>query len=135
MGHATHPTEIVISKSALSRLRSPSIGNHAPLPREKRIGCSVVRTSARIGWIGASSCSRNCGVSASSPLKGRVALRASDEIHVPMCFGLRNPMVLLPASGEPRLAPEVLACVLLHELVHLERRDTWQGRRHSAPSG
>ena len=60
-----------------------------------------------------------------SPLRGRVELRVSAEIQSPMCFGLSKPVVFLPQSNEPPLAPEVLSCVLLHELVHLERGDTW----------
>ncbi len=60
-----------------------------------------------------------------SPLEGRVSLLTTPEIAAPMCYGLGRPAVLLPASEEPKLAPEVLSCVLLHELVHLERKDTW----------
>ena len=60
-----------------------------------------------------------------SPLRGKAVLLTTPEIEVPMCYGLGRPVVLLPASEEPRLAPDVLACVLLHELVHLERKDTW----------
>ena len=63
-----------------------------------------------------------------SPLRDRAKLLTTPEISVPMCFGLTRPVVLLPASPASRgpvLAPEVLSCVLLHELVHLERRDTW----------
>jgi beta-lactamase regulating signal transducer with metallopeptidase domain len=61
----------------------------------------------------------------SSPLRGEVRLLQSPEIRVPMCFGLGRPAVVLPTEEGPSLAPEVLSCVLLHELVHLERRDTW----------
>ena len=61
----------------------------------------------------------------SSPLRGRAELLASPEIRVPMCFGLTRPTVLLPLEQKPELRPEVLSCVLLHELVHLERKDTW----------
>lgn len=60
-----------------------------------------------------------------SSLAPRVRLLASPEVPVPMCYGLRRPVVLLPAAAGPELSREVLSCVLLHELVHLERRDTW----------
>ena len=60
-----------------------------------------------------------------STLGPRVRLGTSAVIGSPMCFDLGRPVILLPAPDELALTPEVLRCVLLHELVHLERRDTW----------
>ena len=62
---------------------------------------------------------------AHSPLAGQATLLASPDIAAPMCFGLCRPAVLLPEAVSPALSQRVLSCVLLHELVHLERRDTW----------
>lgn len=53
-----------------------------------------------------------------------VALAHSAEIATPLVVSLRRPTVLLPTS--PRLAPEALRLVLLHELLHLRRRDGWR---------
>ena len=38
-------------------------------------------------------------------------------------WGIRKPVILLPAGATVRLSDEELAAVLIHELVHLERRD------------
>lgn len=53
-----------------------------------------------------------------------VALARSAEIATPLVASLRRPTVLLPTT--PRLAPEALRLVLLHELLHLRRRDGWR---------
>jgi len=62
-------------------------------------------------------------LSSGSPLRERLELRASPHVQAPVCFGLTRPVVVLPQAPLPE--PDVLRCVLLHELVHLERRDTW----------
>jgi beta-lactamase regulating signal transducer with metallopeptidase domain len=38
-------------------------------------------------------------------------------------LGIRNPVILLPQGATVRLSDEELAAILIHELVHLERRD------------
>ena len=38
-------------------------------------------------------------------------------------WGIRKPVILLPDGATARLSDEELAAVLIHELVHLERRD------------
>ena len=38
-------------------------------------------------------------------------------------WGIRKPVILLPDGATVRLSDEALAAVLIHELVHLERRD------------
>ena len=38
-------------------------------------------------------------------------------------WGIRKPVILLPEGATVRLSDEELAAVLIHELVHLERRD------------
>jgi beta-lactamase regulating signal transducer with metallopeptidase domain/tetratricopeptide (TPR) repeat protein len=64
-------------------------------------------------------------VAAESRLRERTRLAVSDELRVPACFGLFTPTVVLPARDPRSRQPDVLRCVLLHELLHLERRDTW----------
>jgi beta-lactamase regulating signal transducer with metallopeptidase domain len=61
----------------------------------------------------------------SSSIAARVELLSSSEIRVPMCSGVGRPVILLPAREASAPSPDVLRCVLLHELVHLERRDGW----------
>ncbi len=52
-------------------------------------------------------------------------LVVSREVEAPACAGLVERVVVLPEDGVEIRRPEVLECVLLHELVHLERRDAW----------
>lgn len=64
-------------------------------------------------------------VSVGSPLAQRVRLVESDAVQAPACFGLGRPAVVLPQDDDLARRRDVLACVLTHELVHLERRDGW----------
>ena len=64
-------------------------------------------------------------VAARSPLRDRIRLLTSDRLQVPACFGLRRHVVVLPGARTLVERPEILRCILLHELVHLERRDSW----------
>jgi beta-lactamase regulating signal transducer with metallopeptidase domain len=64
-------------------------------------------------------------VSAGSQLAGRARLIASESVNAPACFGLGRPAIVLPANDDLARRRDVLACVLTHELVHLERRDGW----------
>ena len=59
------------------------------------------------------------------PLARGVQLRVSDDIRSPACFGLFARVILLPAHAHRTLEPACLSQVLLHELIHLERRDAW----------
>lgn len=56
-------------------------------------------------------------------LKKAVSLRISPEVAQPGVWGVRNPTVVLPASMAENLEADELDAVLLHELVHVERRD------------
>lgn len=47
-----------------------------------------------------------------------------DSISPAVC-GLFRPVILLPQALAERLSPEQLRAVLLHELIHLRRRDVW----------
>src|SRR5688572_8675490 len=64
-------------------------------------------------------------VRAGSRTGARTRLCESSEVRTPACAGLLRPAVVLPADGSLAGRPELLACVLTHELVHLERRDPW----------
>jgi TonB family protein len=49
-------------------------------------------------------------------------LRLSPEVSIPVTFGVRNPVVLLPA-GFPLLDSRVRDAILAHECLHVRRRD------------
>lgn len=57
-------------------------------------------------------------------LGDRVALRTSGTVEVPCAVGGRRPVVLLPLGIDRDLATEQLDAIVLHELIHLQRRDT-----------
>ncbi|HEV3235514.1 MAG TPA: M56 family metallopeptidase, partial [Gemmataceae bacterium] len=61
--------------------------------------------------------------------RGRLPPRllVSDSVSVPLCFGVRNPTIILPRSMVEAGSAKVLRWVLCHELTHLERRDSWRG--------
>ncbi len=62
---------------------------------------------------------------AATPIRRNVDLLSSAEICVPMCSGFGRRAILLPATRAAAPTEDVLRCILLHELVHLERRDGW----------
>jgi ankyrin repeat protein/beta-lactamase regulating signal transducer with metallopeptidase domain len=55
-----------------------------------------------------------------------VALRQSDDTRVPLCLGLKNPVIVLPADWR-QWPQETLRGLIAHELSHIVRRDVaWQ---------
>ena len=58
-------------------------------------------------------------------LRKNVALRVTEEAMSPAVCGLFKPVILLPRSLIEKLAANQLRAVLLHELIHLRRRDVW----------
>jgi beta-lactamase regulating signal transducer with metallopeptidase domain len=54
-----------------------------------------------------------------------VSLRITSQPVSPALFGLFRPIILLPESMVDRLSTPQLRAVLLHELLHLGRRDVW----------
>jgi beta-lactamase regulating signal transducer with metallopeptidase domain/tetratricopeptide (TPR) repeat protein len=58
-------------------------------------------------------------------LRKNVRLRLTAESMSPAVCGLFRPIVLLPQSLIERLTAIQLRAVLLHELIHLRRRDVW----------
>ena len=58
-------------------------------------------------------------------MRRRVRVRMLSEPVSPALFGLFRPVILLPEALVNRLTPEQLHPVLLHELIHLKRKDVW----------
>lgn len=56
---------------------------------------------------------------------GSVRLGISEETSSPVVFGFFRPIILLPASLSSTLSETQMGGVLLHELIHLRRRDVW----------
>lgn len=52
-------------------------------------------------------------------------LLLTTENHSPAVCGLLHPTLLLPQSLAEAMRPEALRDVLLHELIHIRRRDLW----------
>ena len=52
-----------------------------------------------------------------------VGILVSDKVTVAGLWGIRRPTVLLPEDAASRLSDEELEAVMLHELLHVERRD------------
>lgn len=52
-------------------------------------------------------------------------IRLTSENHSPAVCGQFSPTILLPRSLAESADPELLRGILLHELVHLRRRDLW----------
>src|SRR6185503_18614671 len=58
-------------------------------------------------------------------LRRNVMLRVTSEAMSPAVCGLFRPVILLPQSLIEKLTASQLRAVLLHELIHLRRRDVW----------
>jgi beta-lactamase regulating signal transducer with metallopeptidase domain len=66
-----------------------------------------------------------CSMSARLPQQ--VAVRVSERVGGPICFGILRPRILLPATLVARADEMTLRWVLAHELNHLSRRDPLAG--------
>ena len=82
----------------------------------------------RLGWLGAGFLRlrhyrRHSVALEPAPSWGVEAdLRISDAVASPVTFGLRKPVVLLPARF-PSLNPALQEAILCHEILHVRRRD------------
>jgi beta-lactamase regulating signal transducer with metallopeptidase domain len=63
--------------------------------------------------------------SAEAGLSTRPRLLLTPENHSPAVCGLFRPTLLLPRSLAEAMRPEALRDVLLHEVIHVRRRDLW----------
>ncbi len=54
-----------------------------------------------------------------------IAVHLTDTAMSPAVCGLFRPVILLPSALVAKLTTEQLGTVLLHELIHLRRRDLW----------
>jgi beta-lactamase regulating signal transducer with metallopeptidase domain len=58
-------------------------------------------------------------------VKSAVPVKLTDNLMSPAVCGLFRPVILIPRSLAENFSDEQLRVVLLHELVHLRRRDVW----------
>lgn len=58
-----------------------------------------------------------------SALRERIRLLRSAQLEAPACWGLLRPVIIIPAGQRERSGSPAFQWALLHELIHLERRD------------
>src|SRR5262249_23940377 len=56
------------------------------------------------------------------PWRTHAEIRISNDVTSPVTFGLRRPVVLVPA-GFPQMNQRARTAILCHELLHVDRRD------------
>ncbi|MBA2304057.1 MAG: hypothetical protein H0W08_15685 [Acidobacteria bacterium] len=54
-------------------------------------------------------------------------VRLSDEVESPLITGLRDPVILVPATRFSQLSEDQQRMALCHELAHVRRGDVWLG--------
>ena len=94
----------LFARLALAFTRAYRVARRAPLVTDEFVRVEIERACRALGvtrWID---------------------LALSDEIAVPMVFGLGNPRVILPVSAQT-WSRDRLYVVLLHEIAHIRRRD------------
>jgi len=60
-------------------------------------------------------------------MSSEVGLIESDRAHEPGVWGLRRPIIVMPARLAERLSDEELEAVMMHELTHVQHRDNLYG--------
>jgi beta-lactamase regulating signal transducer with metallopeptidase domain len=60
-------------------------------------------------------------------LSGTPDLHSTPLVTSPFLFGVRRPCIVLPENALTDFSEGELRAVLIHELVHFKRRDTWIG--------
>ncbi|SHM35992.1 Signal transducer regulating beta-lactamase production, contains metallopeptidase domain [Cyclobacterium lianum] len=90
------------------------LGNFVSLQQIRR------RSSADLsGWI--FDCTKTC--MQQMQIRLPVCIRKSEEIEVPMVFGILKPMVLIPAGLVFNMPSAQLEAIIAHELAHVRRHD------------
>jgi len=56
---------------------------------------------------------------------GRLKVLLTSQVDGPVCFGILQPVIILPQEMYDNAAPEDLQMALSHELAHIERWDCW----------
>ena len=56
-------------------------------------------------------------------LKGKVLLKHSNHINIPLVLGVFKPIILIPSAYFSNLTPIQLEAILMHELTHIKRHD------------
>jgi beta-lactamase regulating signal transducer with metallopeptidase domain len=63
------------------------------------------------------------GIAAAAGVSRSVTLLESADVEAPVVLGWRRPALILPHAALPRLAPEQMSALLLHEFAHIRRGD------------
>jgi bla regulator protein blaR1 len=93
------------------------------------IGSATIIFSWWLRWRGLRAALRTA-----SPLDLHIGVKAvvSPAFAEPGVFGVRQPVLLLPAGITERLTPPQLQAILAHELCHVRRRDNLASALHMA---
>jgi TonB family protein len=111
---------------ALAPSDSPAPRSYSPA--EIALAVILAGAAARLAWLATGFWKLGRYRRRSQPFRmplpwtARAELRISDAIASPVTFGLRDPVILLPARF-PDLDPRAQDAILCHELLHVERRD------------
>jgi TonB family protein len=101
----------------------PGQGREIPLS-EIALALIAAGVVSRLAWLGLGLWRLRRYRRHSLPLDvpNECATLLSEEVASPVTFGLRNPVILLPARF-PSLDPRMQEAILCHELLHVKRRD------------
>jgi TonB family protein len=104
---------------------APPAPSHRPIPWNS-VALAIVAAGAlgRLAWlaIGCYRLRRYERHSRPAPVASDYAVYLSDDVASPVTFGLRRPVILLPANF-PDLPASMQQAILCHESLHVERRD------------
>jgi TonB family protein len=99
-----------------------------PSPAQAALLLLAAGTLARLGWLGIGLARLSRYRRRSLPLEPapswsiEAGLYLSGEVSSPVTFGIRKPVILLPASF-PELDAGMRDAILCHEVLHVRRRD------------
>lgn len=100
------------------------------------VGAGGILGGTALGVCGAHRLRRECRIETSGPLADccrrlsrslllsqQVAVGVCDRIGLPILIGVARPLILLPAAAVSGWSPVQVEMILLHELLHVRRRD------------